>query len=81
MPFPDHEKAAITVATLFANSTPDGEIDDALMARLKAGYTNGEIMEIAMVCAVLTGMAKLLFMFDLVEREAYCTFPHHEPGD
>jgi hypothetical protein len=35
-------------------------------------------MEIGMVCAVLCGMAKLLFTFDLAEREDYCTFPHTE---
>ncbi|MCS6801862.1 MAG: hypothetical protein RMM58_01825 [Chloroflexota bacterium] len=30
-----------------------------------------------MVCAVLTGMAKLLFAFDLGEREDFCAFPGH----
>ncbi len=59
-----------------ANSTPDGPVDSSLMARLQAGFTNGQIMELAMVMAVLSGMAKLLFTFDLAEREEYCTFPH-----
>ncbi|GIW05352.1 MAG: hypothetical protein KatS3mg060_0157 [Dehalococcoidia bacterium] len=52
-------------------------MDDDLLARLQAEYTDGQIMEIAVVCAVLTGMAKLLFAFDLGEREDYCPFPGH----
>ena len=67
-PFTDGEKAAMEIATLMANSTPDGEVDEALHARLKAAYTPGQIMEIAMVSATLSGMAKLLFTFDLAER-------------
>jgi alkylhydroperoxidase family enzyme len=64
------------VATLMANSTPDGTVTEELLARLQAAFTDGQIIEIAMVIAVLCGMAKLLFTFDLAEREDYCTFPH-----
>lgn len=35
---------------------------------------DAEIMELAMVMAILTGMAKILFAFNFVEKEAYCSF-------
>ncbi|MCL6649613.1 MAG: hypothetical protein K6U89_14920 [Chloroflexi bacterium] len=43
-------------------------------------FSDGTILEIAVVIAVLTGMAKLLFALDLGEREEYCPFPGHSPG-
>lgn len=59
-----------------ANSTPDGMVSEELLTRLRREFGEGQIVEIAMVIAVLCGMAKLLFTFDLAEREDYCTFPH-----
>jgi hypothetical protein len=63
---------------LLSNATPDGPVDAELVARLQSEFSDGQIVEIAVVCAVLTGMAKLLFAFDWGEREAYCPFPGHD---
>lgn len=62
---------------MLSNATPDGPVEDALLARLQTEFSDGQIIEIAVVCAVLTGMAKLLFAFDLGEKEDYCPFPGH----
>ncbi|MFN8532699.1 MAG: hypothetical protein U0556_04055 [Dehalococcoidia bacterium] len=55
-------------------------MDDELLARLQAAFSDGEIIEFAVVCAMLTGMAKMLFAFDLGQREEYCPFPGHAEG-
>ena len=51
---------------------PDGVVDEELAAELRRYYTDGQIMELAMVIAILTGMPRLLFAFDLTDREQAC---------
>ena len=41
---------------------------------LKKDFTDGEIYELGMIMAVLVGVAKFTFVFDLVEKEDYCPF-------
>ena len=41
---------------------------------LKQHFPDGELLELGMTMVVLSGMAKFLFAFDLVEKEAYCAF-------
>ena len=71
-PFTDAERAALALATLLSNAVQDGVVDEDLAAELRRHYTDGQIMELAMVIAVLVGMARLLFAFDLVDREQAC---------
>lgn len=71
-PFTGAEKAALALATILSNAVPDGTVDEDLGARLRRNYTDGQIMELAMVIAILTGMAKLLFALDLADREDAC---------
>lgn len=47
-------------------------VDDHLAAKLRRHYTDGQIMELAMVIAILVGMARLLFALDLADREDAC---------
>ena len=42
------------------------------MNNLNENFSDAEIMELAMLMAVLVGMAKMLFAFNLVEKEDYC---------
>ena len=74
-PFSARERAALALADQMVLTNPSGALDGALHDRLKAHFSPAEIMELGMVMAVLTGMAKLLFTFDLVEKEANCPFP------
>lgn len=53
-----------------------GRLSDALHARLSAHYAPAQIVELGLIGGVLTGIAKFLFAFDLVEREDTCPFPH-----
>jgi len=48
------------------------------LARLKLSLVHGcrkaQILELGTAMAVISGMAKLSFVLDLVERESYCPF-------
>lgn len=74
-PFSEREKAALQLATVLAHTSPKGVVDAELMRQLQVHFTDGEIVELSMVMAVLIGMAKMLFAFDWVGREDYCPFP------
>jgi alkylhydroperoxidase family enzyme len=52
-----------------------GALTEALNDRLSAHYSPGQIVELGLIGGMLTGIAKFLFAFDLVEREASCPFP------
>ncbi|RMF94884.1 MAG: carboxymuconolactone decarboxylase family protein [Gammaproteobacteria bacterium] len=74
-PFSDAEKAALALADEMALTNMQGRLTPALHARLRAHFSDGDIVELGMLMAVLCGMAKFLFAFDLVEREPACPFP------
>lgn len=71
------EKAALRLADQMLLTNPGGQLDEALYAELRLHFSDAEILELGVVLGVLTGMAKFLFAFDLVGREAHC--PIH-PG-
>ncbi len=71
------EKAALRLADQMLLTNPGGQLDDGLYAELREHYDDAEILELGVVLGILAGMAKFLFAFDLVEREANC--PIH-PG-
>ena len=50
----------------------NGELTKDLYSRLKEYYSDEQIVEMGFVTAVLTGMAKYLFVFDLVTKEDVC---------
>ncbi|NGM19145.1 carboxymuconolactone decarboxylase family protein [Roseomonas stagni] len=70
--FDDRDRAVMRLAAEMALPNMQGECTPALQAELRSFFNEAEIVELAMVAAVLTGMAKMLFVFDLVSREATC---------
>ena len=46
----------------------------ALFDALRAHFSEAQILELGTAMAVISGMAKLSFVLDLVERESYCPF-------
>lgn len=73
-PFSDKEKTALALADTMALTRPTGQLDATLHARLKPHFTDGELVELGVIMAVLCGMAKMIFAFDLVEKEDSCPF-------
>jgi AhpD family alkylhydroperoxidase len=70
--FDAREHAVMALAEEMALSNMAGGVTPALAAELRAHFGEAGTVELAMVAAVLTGMAKMLFVFDLVSREATC---------
>jgi len=75
--FSAKERAVLCLAAEMALPNMEGQLTPALYADLSAHFDDGEIFELGMVAAVLTGIAKMLFVYDLVEREAHCPFGLH----
>ena len=48
------------------------ELTPELYARLRQHFSDAEIVEMSFIAAVLTGMAKHVFVLDLVDREEIC---------
>ena len=72
--FDDAELAVLEFAEQVALTNHDGKMDEALYTRLSAHFSDAEICELGTVMAVISGMAKLSFVMQLVEREDYCPF-------
>jgi alkylhydroperoxidase family enzyme len=70
----DQERAVLELASRMSLLQPAGVLDAELYGRLRRHFDDGELFELGMTMAVLTGMAKFLFVYDLVEREDYCAF-------
>ena len=72
--FPDQEQAALALADQMVLTNPQGQLDRALHQQLSQHFDDGQILELGVVTGILAGMAKFLFVFDLVEKEEYCPF-------
>jgi AhpD family alkylhydroperoxidase len=70
--FAADELAALRFADQMGLQNMNGHVDDELYAELRAHFDDGQIMEMGMIMAVLTGMAKFLFIADLVPKEDNC---------
>lgn len=73
-PFTEAEKAVIAFAGEVALTNPEGRMTPRLFDRLRAHFSEADIIELGTTMAVISGMAKLSFVLDLVEKEAYCPF-------
>jgi len=72
--FAPADRAVIEYADQVALSNIEGRMTPALFARLRAHFSEAQILELGTAMAVISGMAKLSFVLDLVERESYCPF-------
>jgi AhpD family alkylhydroperoxidase len=68
------ERAVLRLAGAMALTNPGGQLDPLLYGELRAHFDDAQVLELGMTMAVLTGMAKFLFTYDLVEKEDYCEF-------
>ena len=73
-PFTEAEKAVLAYAREVSLTNAEGRMSDALFARLRAHFSQADILELGVAMAVISGMAKLSFVLDLVEKESYCPF-------
>ncbi len=73
-PFTDAEKAVIAYADEVALTNTEGRMTPELFKRLRAHFSEADILELGVTMAIISGMAKLSFVLDVVEKEAYCPF-------
>ena len=57
-----------------ALTNPGGELTAELFAQLRQHFSEPDILELGTVMAVISGMAKLSFVLDVVDKESYCPF-------
>lgn len=76
--FGARDRAVLQLASNMAMTNLHGALERPLYAALRAHFDDGQIFELGMVGGILTGMAKFIFAYDLVEREATC--PIHLPA-
>jgi len=72
--FDEAEKAVIDLADQIAMTNPKGELTAELHDRLSRHFSTAEICELGIVAGVISGLAKMAFSFNLVEKEGYCAF-------
>jgi alkylhydroperoxidase family enzyme len=72
--FAPAERAVIRYAQQIALTNMHGEMDAALFRDLRAHFSEAEILELGVCMAIISGMAKLSFVLDVVEKESYCPF-------
>jgi len=73
-PFDDADRAVIDYAAQIALTHVEGHMTKDLFGRLREHFSEAQILELGTAMAVISGMAKLSFVLDLVEREPYCRF-------
>jgi len=78
--FAPSERAVIEYAEQIALSNMYGKMSPELFARLRANFSEAQILELGTAMAVISGMAKLSFVLGLVERESYCPFAAADAG-
>ena len=72
--FTPAERAVIEYAEQIALSNMEGRMTANLYDRLRVHFSEPQILELGTAMAVISGMAKLSFVLNLVEREPYCPF-------
>lgn len=70
--FDARDRAVLALCEQIEMTNMAGYLDGELYRALREHFDDGEIFELGVVCAVLTGMARFLFVFDLVSREPGC---------
>lgn len=77
--FSPRDRVVLKLADQIVMTNMHGELSRELHAELKPYFDDGQIFELGMVAGILTGMAKFIFVYDLVEKEANCPIvPQHE---
>ncbi len=70
--FSPRDRAVLRLADQIAMTNMHGELTATLHADLQPHFDDAQIFELGMVAGILTGMAKFIFVYDLVEKEANC---------
>ncbi|MEQ8388619.1 MAG: carboxymuconolactone decarboxylase family protein [Alphaproteobacteria bacterium] len=70
--FSDKDLAIIELADQMMLQNMSGELTGDLYNQLRAHFDDAQIVELGFVSAILTGVAKWIFVYDMVTREETC---------
>ena len=70
--FDARDRAVLQLADQVAMTNMHGTLDAPLHRALSEFFDDAQIFELGMVAGLLTGMAKFIFVYDLVDKEANC---------
>ncbi|MFN3591491.1 MAG: carboxymuconolactone decarboxylase family protein, partial [Thermaurantiacus sp.] len=68
----DADQAVMALADEMMLQNMAGHLSPALHERLRANFDDSQIVELGFIAAVLTGVAKWIFTYDMVNREDTC---------
>lgn len=68
----ERDKLALRLADQMVLTNPNGELTEALYSSLRHYFDDAQILELGLILGVLSGIAKFIFAFDLVEKEDNC---------
>lgn len=70
--FDARDRAVLRLTDQIAMTNMHGTLDAAMHQALREHFDDAQIFELGMVAGILTGMAKFIFVYDLVDKEANC---------
>lgn len=69
------DRAVLKLADLMSMAAEPGSVlEHGLYNELSAHFTKADILELAMIFCILSGIARLIFAFELAEKEDFCPF-------
>lgn len=72
--FTEVELAVIEFVDQLVHTNPEGRVDQALYERLRCGYDDEQIVELAFVTAIFVGVSKMNIALGMVPRDPVCEF-------
>jgi len=77
-PFNPMEKTVLRLADEMSLIKPNGQLTESIYKELRIHFDDATILELGMIMGVLSGIAKFIFAFNLVEKEENCPFNHSQ---
>jgi alkylhydroperoxidase family enzyme len=77
--FTETEADVLELADQFLMTNIRGHLEPELYARLRRHFDDAQILELGTVMSYLGGLAKMLFVFDMAEKEETCPFKPAAP--
>lgn len=71
-PFSDRDRAALRVAAGISLKGGDSKLSSDVRGDLEQFFSDEEIIELLMICGILTGMARMMIMMDLADTSEAC---------
>jgi alkylhydroperoxidase family enzyme len=72
--FTEAEADVLELADQFLMTNIRGHLEPDLYSRLRRHFDDAQILELGTVMSYLGGLAKMLFVFDMAEKEETCPF-------